>query len=199
MSKIGQLLGPNDVEDAVLATLKLWLPDYLYQVEQNHNLQQGSLGVATSTIRGGIDFELWQEDGLPTIIATVKPFEAPERENGYNQWYDVQIAAVVTGESEDDSRRLAAHWGVAVQGVLTQQGALGGFAGDLRMNASPQTAFRDPEQRRLVECTAGYHVFVENIVNDHQGLAVPTPPQPPFGEFPTVTSTSVTLKTLPLS
>ena len=209
-SRIGALIGPNDVEDAILATLRTWLPLYLYEIEQDNELDEQSLRSSgagagnAASYRGGIDFELWQEDELPVVIAVVKPIGRPERSAsaGIGQAYDVQVAVIYADtESEHISRRQAAYYGVAIQGAILQQGGLGDTLAELvetRLENAPATSFRDPDERRLVECTTGFRVFVQPIVDDQLGLYVAPPPAPPFGDWPTVETTSVTITAEPI-
>jgi len=206
------LIGAPNVEDAVLNTLRTWLPTYLWEIERQNDLRKGSLPhpPTPESFDGGHDFLTWIEDQCPKVIAVVNPVGEPERSGsiGYSQAFAVQVGAVLFDDNEADARRLAGHYGTAIQGTILQQGDLGGFAERTIMVQSPEVSFQDQDMRRLHQVVAVFHVFVTGIVSDSAGPDVPTPtdspqyggsPDVPFTDWPTVQTTDATVTAQPIT
>jgi hypothetical protein len=210
MTLFETLVGQPTVELATIGVLRAWLPIYLAEVERQHSLTAQTLTrppVPESYV-GGLDFLGWQEDRCPTVIVVANPVGEPERtaSAGYSQAFEVQVSAVVIGDSEDEARALAGHYGTAIQGAIVQQGSLGGLAQRTVMTAAPRVEFQDPDQRRLAVAAATFHTFVDPIVSEDAGPDTTTPPDSPhyggspdapFTDWPTVQTPHVSVTAQP--
>lgn len=205
MSIFGKLISPPDVEKAVVAHINVWLDTYLYEIERQAGLKKRSLTrpPTPESIRGAADFTVYEGDELPMVLVIANPAgEEPERDAaaGYTQTYEIQVAAVMFTENEDEARVSAGYYGGAIQGFMVQRGDLGGIASSTVMVAAPHTSMPDPDERRLMLCTATFHSHITPIVVDDAGPDAPTPsdssayggtPQAPFGNWPTVSTTGL--------
>jgi hypothetical protein len=205
-SVFGSLLGTPNVENAVLATYRAWMVEYLAEVERQNSLPSRSLErpPTPESFHGGEDFDTWQEDLCPEVIVVCNPTGEPERSAsaGYGQAYEVQVGCVVIADTEDEARIRAGYWGVASM-LLVQHGGLGGLAEWTVMTAAPKVEFPDPEQRRLLRSVTTFHVWVVPIISASAGPVGQTPKESPeyggepeasFKEDPTVTSIHPTVE-----
>lgn len=201
----GSLRGTPDVEFAVLNTIETWLPTMLRVIERRHDLPAGTLREPPGrhAYKGGIDFDSWQEDRCPMIIAVVNPTGTTERNaDGYGQWFEVEIGTIHIEDSEDEARVMAAHVGTAVMAAIGQHGSLGGIATRTELVSAPVTEFPEPDKRRLTRSRTTFHVFVDGLMSDSAGPNTPAPPDSPqypgdpdapWHDYPVVTSTPVTV------
>lgn len=137
MSIFGAIVTGRDVENAVEATLTLWLPTYLAEMERRTGRDPGSLptiGYWTKANR----FPAADRLQLPAgVIVSPGISDRPEADGGgvLSAWWRAGIAVVVgTGEPETTDE-LAKLYGAAVRTLLLQRGSLGGFANDLDLVA----------------------------------------------------------------
>lgn len=201
----GPLLGTPTVESAVLNTLEAWLPAMLRVVERRHTLSAGLLRdpPGRNSYVGGIDFDSWQEDLCPMIIAVCKPLGAADRSPaGYGQAFSVEVGAVVFTETENESRVMAGHYGTAIMAAIAQRGDLGGIAAHTRLASAPIVEFIDPEARRLVLVRTPFESYIPGLVDELAGPKTPLPadspqyggtPGAPWSDAPAHTSTKVTV------
>jgi hypothetical protein len=200
----GPLTGQPAVEFAVLDTLEAWLPYMLRVLERRLSIPRRTLTdpPGRGSYTGGLDFETWNDDDLPAVIAVVNPVgEADRSAQGYSQWFQIEIGAIVATESEDASRALAGHLGTAVMAALAQHGDLGGIASFTRLLSAPVLEFPDPDIRALVRARTTFRAYVTGLVDDLAGPRTATPPESPqfpaddpggpFGDWPARTQTNV--------
>ena len=195
--QINSLIGRQNVEQATIAVLQEWLDEYLAEVEQQNGLEQGSTPrpPADSSYHGGLDFLTFMQEQMPEVIVACQAAGEAERlgSGDYNQVFELQVAAIVSGQDEDTARLYADLYGAAVMGALLQTKNLGGIADRVRMVEFPRTEFIDPKLRQLAQSVQTLHVAVSQVVND---LAGP-PSQPAPGPVPVVTSTNLEIVGVP--
>lgn len=178
----GPMVSLADVEDAVLGALQSptqGLPFYVAETERKHSLDPRTLPLPPSPVsyRGGLDFETFEQDVAPVVIAVVAPVGDLERYGGgeYGSWFEVQVGCITTSEdSQDEARRLAQFYGSAVALCVIQQGSLGGLANDTRLQAFPRVSFPDPTRRSLAMSTTVFRIQVQPVFMDSMG------PYPPY-------------------
>jgi hypothetical protein len=184
---IGPLVGPWNVEQATVNTLKLWMPLYLVAVENWNSVPLGTLPrpPAPESIHGGDDFDTWRQDQLPSLIVVTNPSGNPERESAgdYGQMFETQVSAVVIGDTEDDARRIASFYGSAAAVALSQNGSLGKQVDRTRLTQSPSIRFPNADERRIARATMTFEMWVSVILTEQGGPSVP-PTDPFVGENP---------------
>lgn len=183
MSVFGPVFAPQNLEDAILAHLRVWMPYVLADLEDQNDLERGTLfrPPHTSSFYGGVDFDSWQQDDLPAYIVTVKPDGDPDHSSstGYSQAYNVGIAVVVVMQSEADARRLAGFHGTAAMVPMVQRGSLGGIAASTTLTRAPEVVLPDLDETRIARCEATYRVVIDTIVNDWLGPGADLPEDSP--------------------
>lgn len=194
MTLFGRLVSDADVETAVLATLNLWLPTYISEVErQAGNLTVGTLARPRSA-QSSFDFENWVEGQLPALVVVCPGTAGSFDRQGagvYSAWFEVQTGVLVEDTTEANARRVAQLHQAAVDGVMVQHGTLGGFATDMNL-ISRQTRLPDVSNRTLAYAESMYHVMVDDIVARPGGPPRPDVPLPdptaPWPDDPTITT-----------
>lgn len=204
MSSIfGAIVSPWTVEQAVLATVRTWIENYLAEIERQAELTVGELPRPES-FTGGMDFLSYQQDQTPAIIAICQPFGGPELTGSgdYNQTFEIHLGCVVIAPSEDASREAAMHYAAALAALGVQQPSWGGISDRTRMTAAPTVEFVDPEVRQAIVGHVTFQSFVQQVVSESAGPDVPIPtqsphyggtPDAPWTGWPTVSTTSVTV------
>lgn len=178
----GPCVSTTDVEEAVIATLRVWYDEWLAVNERSRSLLRETLTRPPSPIsfHGGDDFESWKQDLLPEIIVDVKT-DSLERNSsaGYTVAYEVQIACLLERQDEEEARLHASLHGAALM-FLVQQPDLGGLAERLVMSGKPpMPEFIDPSNRRLARTIATFTVWVSEVVNENLGPVQPNPQESP--------------------
>ena len=64
MTLFGSIIGPFNIESAVIAQLRIWLPTYLAEVERQNGLPKQTLGrpPAPESYHGGLDWLSAKQD-----------------------------------------------------------------------------------------------------------------------------------------
>lgn len=201
-SIFGQIVDADQVEAAVLETLRKWLPTYLAEIERQRGITPpGSLPRPRSwTVASSLD--KWPDHPLPAVFA-VSPGLAEEplrtSRGGYRAPWGVGVAAVVSAKDRAASRRLAAMYGAAIRTCLLQHRSLAGFATGLDWidedldNAPPEQA------RTLAIAQELFVVTVDRVLDPAAGPAQPDPeadPTEPYDDWPTVQTTDLDVEAM---
>lgn len=122
-SAYGRLVAACDVEDAALAQLETWLPDYLCEVERYHGYAPGDLPQPRSWLVSSA-VEKMPEDQLPAVIlASPGLVDAPTADGRgvYTARWRLVVAVMVNARGNRLALRLARLYALAVRATLTQQ------------------------------------------------------------------------------
>lgn len=207
----GPLISTEDVVEAAVTTLRLWMREYIASVERSHQLQRGTIPrpPTPESYHGGNDFDSWIAEDAPEIMVVAKPSGEPElsASAGYTQGYELQVGCLCIGKgselaerAEDDARIVCSHLGAASM-LLVQQPTLGGLTERLRMTGAPDITFPDPERRAVQQVVTTFEVWVSSIIREDAGPVGPTPKESPgfegieepFQEAPTVETVDITV------
>lgn len=183
--QFGAFVSRGSVERAVLELLQSspaglnppLILYYLAEAERQEGLEPHTLD-PPRTYRGGVDFTVFQGDEFPAIIALVAPMGTPERHERaeYAQWFEVQAAALVSAENEDDARPLADAYGIALAALVAQNGGLGPsrvsagepFAIKTNLGAFPSVEFavNATTARNLLRTTVTFQTLVQPVLTE---------------------------------
>lgn len=180
-SIFGSITSTIDVEEATLETLRIWIPEWLSEVERQKGKQRGYLNRPPDpeSYHGGDDFDSWKEDDCPEYIVVVKADSLERNASaGYTVAYNVDIACVLIQQDEEEARTQISLHGAALM-FLVQQATLGGLAERLVMTKAPTPEFPDPTNRRLARAIASFTVWVASVVNENLGPVQPNPKESP--------------------
>lgn len=214
-SLFGPIWSSWDIEQRVISTYKLWVNEYLAEIERKREYRKGTIPRPPSeqSIHGGVDLQSWTQDDSPEIIVVVEPTGIPEKDAsvGYTQAYEIQVGAVRVGSGselaerpEDEARAVASYYGAASM-LLVQQSALEGLAIDLVMVGSPRVTFPNPDLKQVAQSVATFHTWV-TVIEFNAGPNSATPKESPeyngreeaWKAEPTVAKTTITDKAEPI-
>jgi hypothetical protein len=213
LSLFGPIIASWNLEQAVLGTLRGWMPEYLAELERQNSLQQRTIPrpPAPESYHGGTDLDTWTQDDLPEVIVVVKPDGRPEPAGSGEQAqaYRVEIGCQWLGlgsalaeQPEDEARAVASYLGTATL-LLLQHPTLGGIAERIVLVEAPDVSTPDPEQKALAQVSTVFTVWVPSIINESLGPIGDTPsgspeypgaPEEPWADPPTVESVHLTVE-----
>jgi hypothetical protein len=190
------------LEQAVIDTIKMWIPTYLREVERLTGRQMGDIPVPRSYTTRKI-FEKFVEDQTPTIIV-VSPGTADEPkmegDGHYRAEWGLGVGAVVSTSTQETTNLVAKVYGAAIRAIILQQASLGGIASGVRwMDESYDDLPSDDSDRTLGSAALYFRVEVDDVVNRFAGPnsvyfpADPDPDSQPGADWPTVETVEVTL------
>lgn len=175
----GPLFAASVLEDAVVATLKEWMPDYISTLETRTGRQAGSVPLPRSW-QVFEDFGQLQGDQLPLIVV-VSPGTSrdPELSGGvYSAWWSIAVGVLVTARDKDSARRIAGLYGAAVRGVLAGKPGLGGVADGFKLG---REAYTDADTHYVGWTALLSFEFLVSAVAAKNG-GPPTHGAPPLGQ-----------------
>jgi hypothetical protein len=188
----GPIFVPSFLEQAVIDTLKLWLPTYLAEVELQLEREQGLIEPPRSyTTRRR--FEKFPEDQIPTCVV-VSPGLAnephKEGDGSHRAEWALGVGVIVSAPDQESTNLVAKIYGAAIRACLLQKSSLGGVASGITWyDESYDDLPSDDTARTLGAAALYFRVEVEDIVNSRVGPNVPTPPGTQWGVAETVTVT----------
>lgn len=221
----GTIRTDDEIEDAVTATLKKWLPTYMSEVERQLNLtppyyERPSAGSFTTRT----DFDKFPEDMLPLIVIVSTGVEDdPVREGRgfYRARYVMGVTNIVSSTEEVFSRQYAYRMGAAIRAALIHHQSLDrGVDGDVRgvdWLGSRNDELGSEDGRTIWACRQAFSVEVAEVLQRGVGPVGPTDPEvdpdptvpdppddpdtpdPPYPPLPTVQHTDVDLDKEPVS
>lgn len=204
-----RLVAASDVEEALLAQLQKWLPDYLAETERQHGVAPGSWPLPRSWLISS-EVEKMPEDQLPAVILASPGLTDPPLADGrgvYTARWLITVAVMVSARGNRLALRLARLYALAIRALAVQQQALAGVA--VRRVEWLEERYRalDSIDDRTV-CIAEVDVVVEvsDVTTRHAGplepILGPTPPgqtpPPDSPEWPEAQTTDVQLVKVPL-
>jgi len=184
--------------EAVISTLKLWMPTYLQELEIQRSLTRGSTPVPRLyTTRN--EFTTFPDDMVPLVVV-ISPGLVPDSlkhdgEGHYRGWWGIGVGVIAAANTEKNSDRLAKLYGAAVRAIIIQHQALDGiwkYSGVVPLDES-YTDVPDPEQERTMRSARlVFNIAVEQVVTKWAGpLEPPDVATQPGEEWPTVASHDV--------
>lgn len=190
-SVFGDLVGGDDLEAAVEATMARWMATYLREIERKNQLDPHTIpdiaGKATLSA-----FAQPQDVQLPAyIIVSPGTSGEPERDGdrAYSFWYSVAVAVIVEARDDQAARKLAQMYETALAALFVQHPSLGNVAGDLYLtDRGHENAPPDFERGGCAIATVGLSVLLERVVT---GLAGPSVPEDDPAPWPTVATVHI--------
>lgn len=117
-----RIVTDDQVENAILAMLRNWVPFYLADVEEQVGLERGyyERPVESSYIVRD-DFDKWPEEMLPcVVVVSLGPIDQPVKDGRWSfrtNWL-IGVLGVASGLDQVSSRRAAYHLGGAIRAAL---------------------------------------------------------------------------------
>lgn len=189
----GPIIDGDTVEEAVKASLEVWISEYLGEMERLKgyapNEIQRPLGIVTSS-----QFAKWPEDEVPLILivsgGTGKPVRRSKGEAEVA--WSIAVNPIVSDTDEAATRKLALTYAAAVRAALEQHKRLrsalhpDGFASFTHWEGESYTDLAFLESRTLGTARVMFSVGVESVVTAFAGPREPRPdPKVDPGPWPT--------------
>lgn len=206
-SVFGQIISTENVEDAYVATIKLWADTYLSEVERQNDISVPTIGRPAS-YQQTYDMDNWPLDQMPGVIVVCRGTTGTLERQGdqtYGGWFEVGVGVLVSGQNTLDARTVGQRYQAAMNALILQQGSLGNFATSTVLT-SFSVDLQDVENRYLALAVSEFLTFVDGIVAASAGPILPDPteltPDPdappgstesPYSGYPESSSYDVTL------
>lgn len=203
MTVLGPIISDDQVEEAVLATLRNWVPLYLAEVERNVGLDPGFYDrPADSSYTARTDFDKWPEEWLPLVMAITPGIEDDPPKDGYGHLrarFGIGVVCVVSSVDRLETRRYAYRLGAAVRAALVQHAsldlALGGTVRGVDLVGGRNNELPTEDDRTIWASRQLFVVEVGNFLSTNgPGITVPpADPLEPLPEPPTIQNPNVLL------
>jgi hypothetical protein len=185
LAVFGNLILATDVDEAALATLELWLPTYLGQIETERDLTAGSLPRPTgSSFASTLSDDEFLDHALPAVLATtVGTTGAPvvAADASYEVTWHLTVSCVLRGRTAPETRRNVSLFEGCVRRLLVQQGSLGKRVSGTKWVGTNVASVADRTRagRYLAAGITQFNVFTDQAVQGRVGPVAPANPDPP--------------------
>jgi len=124
-AEVGPMITGGDLEAAILAVLRGWLPAYIAEGERQHGWMAGSTPTPRGWVLTGRDLQKFPADQLPAIIVMAGGIVlTPRKEGGrgvLSAFWGVEIGAVFNAAWGTSSRQHAQLYAAAIRTCLMQR------------------------------------------------------------------------------
>lgn len=180
----GPLIVETDVDEAVIATLKLWLPTHLSQVEREREVALRTLArPSAASYSNVLEDDEFLDHALPAILVTTAETSDYDRlpRGLYNAAFRCVVSCVVRGRTGPETRKVASLFSGAVKRALAQNPDLGDFANEMILDGSSVAPVQDTtdQGRYLAVGMTTWTVYVDDVL---QAAAGPTVPGTPYDD-----------------
>lgn len=178
MTVFGRMVTGAQVEQAALATLRTWIPDYLRELERQVGRIPGALPLPRSWAIADRP-DRWPEEQLPAVVLVSPGWTEPPRRNGrgvYSAWWTLSALVYVAGPTRESTNELSKLYAAALRELLVEKSSLGGFADAFELLGESYDEELYGEFRRTVG--VGYVIarfHVEGVAGGGYGPTNPTP------------------------
>jgi hypothetical protein len=212
MTVVGVVAGQLTVEQAMVATLERWLPEYVVAAARRY-AAAGTFGINTpamelllkgyaelladpSGAHSGLpfkprgitvakSFEDWPVHALPHV-QVLSPSWTPNggSQNGRSFKYQIQVACLVGAQQHDDTRLIRACYEDAILGAVTQHSGLGGVAAGVDLVGGGGAQFNEMAEADSETFQGALTVFEVTLENVLDTTAGPSVPIEPVEGVP---------------
>lgn len=204
---LGNMLGADDVRDAVKETILTWSPYYL-AVLSSRLADAGRIGNKSQNPNPLPCFGTWQNDPehrsfgagqLASFLVTVPATVGDPYLSNTRQWrakWRAQVVLQVFGTTWEEAADLISWYEKVVRWCLLQHRDLGGLAAGLNWVGNQYTGKLHASTRTEAQVVCAYNVDVPDVTDGRGPLTVPTQflPTP---QDPTVDDVVVTVTAIP--
>jgi hypothetical protein len=204
----GQIISTENVEDAYVSLIELWIDTYLSEVERQNDLTVPTLARPAS-YQADFDPDNWVLAQLPGVVVVCPGTDGDLERQGnqqYGGWFRVGVAVIVSEQTEPMARTSAQRYQAAINALVTQHPDLQGFAQQTVL-VSFDVELQAPQETRYVAlATTTFKTWVDGIVTASSGPLLPDPdetswnpdappgsPENPYTGYPETSAVDITL------
>lgn len=174
----------EQVGDAVIATLRRWLPDYLGEMERRRGSGPASLPLPGS-YQLVADLEQLVARATPMVAIVLPGTSEITQQAGTRhaaRWVTSAVA-IVPADTADKASRLAMVYAATMRWALVQQGTLDGFAVATDWGEEEYLPLDLPDKRNVAAGRFEGEVEVADVLDAWAGPSEPSanPATPPIG------------------
>lgn len=189
MSIFGNIRTPDEVEQAVLNTVREWGSTYLAEVERQKGLTAGDLPRFKSYTPASEFNGLPGDEQLPMVIAIAPGLSDQPRKDGrrkHRATWQVAVVVLVSVRRtpRTNPRQIAGLYGGALRALLIQRASLEGFAAGTEWVDELYQDIPTEDARGLGAVRVVIDVEVDNVVSGNAGPAQPSPEADPLAAYP---------------
>lgn len=171
-SVFGELYHPGELEEAVVAALRKWMPTYVKRVGEVAS--QPIVPPKSYTIVS--EYGKWPESALPALVVESSGLTEPPEQDGegfLSGTFGVEVASVVQGKDAIRTRQVAMKYSLAVIGSLMQHRKLSAqvWVRDFVDLAFAGAEVSDRRTRIIAPCV--FTVTLQNFINVGEGPSEP--------------------------
>jgi hypothetical protein len=181
-----RILPASTIEETVTASLKLWFPTYLRELEQQTNLPKGTFEPPENySDRNSFDAESAEQ--LPKVVVIAPGTIGAPRKAGDNRYaatWRLGIGIAVGAKTETRANMLVKGYGAAARGLMLQNSGLEEIGGiDITWTEESYDDLPIPDLIQLVKAASLYFdVQIADIVTRGGGPTVPDNAPYTYGE-----------------
>jgi hypothetical protein len=191
----GDVVLPIDVENAVITTLKTWMPTYLRFIERRYGLGVESFEDVNSWRAADTMEERFVEQQIPAVqVMMTSPVDIDTHATSSTGVFNGTIDVLVSSTQPEAARENAGYYGFALGLCLSQHAGLDGTlkVAGFGWEKLSVPAVGKPDSRWLALGSVEVALAIEGVFSRDAG-----PVEPVLGlpeEFPTARETHVTLE-----
>jgi hypothetical protein len=197
MSIFGAIEVTDDVEQAVIDTLRKWFKTYLVEYELQAGLitdkyQEPKHPLPKQWLRAN-DLDKANADALPSIVVVspgISPRSVPHQEGdgSFRVFFSIGVGVFAGATVRHDTMKLIRVYTAIIRTIMLQKQALGGYAdGSTWLDESYDNDFTFEDDQTISAGQVVFEIEVSGIVNRYGGPAVEIPdPEQPGSDWPTV-------------
>jgi hypothetical protein len=192
---LGPLVLEVDVDQAVIRTLRTWLPSYLSLLEDSRGFERGLLArPVEESFQNVLEEDEFPEGRLPAVtVTTAQTTDIHARSvSRFSADWRVIVSCVVRGRTATEARAVASAFNGATRLALVQQPDLGGLANGVQPVRTGVVPVDDVsgQDRYLAAGISEFVVSTDDVMDRDQGplvvgpYPVPDPGSDPVSEDP---------------
>lgn len=179
----GPLVIETDVDAAVVASLRRWLPTYLARIRGERSDLPRLPAPRDESYANALEDETFPDARLPAILVTTARIEGAPQDDGsrtYSVAWAVTVSAIVSGRTPAETRAFGAIYAGCCRRALVHHPSLDGFASDLIWTGGPgvaRLALPEGDDRYLAAGISQFIVYVDEVLGG-EGPLEPDAPSP---------------------
>jgi hypothetical protein len=167
---VGPLFSAHLIEEAVISTLRKWLPGYLTIACDLHGVEEGIVRIQSWGLASRVD-DRWPEQGLPALLVVGGKARDQEKDGGgtYRATWPFEVGVALSGSVPHIARKHAQVYAAAVRGAIVQRRSLGDGLRATEWTGEDSAEGEDKQRRTIAAVSNSFEVTQEDVVSWKRG------------------------------